>query len=122
MREISDAQRLVFEMMRLGSFNAFDGDQVADDLLAHADLWIACWWGDHMMPLRSIASIPRDGTPYGDSVYLLTTQDKWEQLVELAKNWDYDRNLRLFPRRRRGTLLIASDEVYHTDPLKQELS
>jgi hypothetical protein len=120
MREISDAQRLVFEMMRLGSFNAFDGDQVADDLLAHSDLWIACWWGDHMMPLRSIASIPRDGMPYGDSVYLLTTQDKWEQLVELAKAWDYDEIYAVF-QDSDDTLLIAGDEVYHTDPLKQEL-
>jgi hypothetical protein len=71
-------------MMRHGSFNAFDGDQVADNLLAHPDLWIACWWGDHMMSLRSIASIPRDGILYGDSIYLLTTQEKWEQLVEFA--------------------------------------
>ena len=32
-------QQLQFELMRLASFNNFDGDQVVDDLQANPALW-----------------------------------------------------------------------------------
>jgi len=40
--------------------------------------------------------------------------------VELAKAWDYDEIYAVF-QDSDDTLLIAGEEVYHTDPLKQEL-
>lgn len=121
MREISEAQRLALELMRYGSFNEFDGNVVADDLLEHADLWLACWWGDHTTPLGALASLATEGVPYADTLYLLTTQDRWEQLTELAQAWEYEEIYAVF-QDSDEVLLIAYDEVYHTDPaIKPEL-
>lgn len=121
MREISEAQRLVLELMRHGSFNEFDGDVVADDLLKHADLWLACWWGDHTTPLSVLASLATEGVPYADTLYLLTTQDRWEQLTELAQAWEYEEIYAVF-QDSDEVLLIAYDKVYHTDSsIKPEL-
>jgi hypothetical protein len=120
-REISEAQRLTIELMRYGSYSFFDADEVADDLLAHADLWLACWWGDHTTPLSALASLATEGVPYADTLYLLTTQDRWEQLTELAQAWEYEEIYAVF-QDSDEVLLIAYDEVYHTDPaIKPEL-
>ncbi|BCW94587.1 MAG: hypothetical protein WHS44_11470 [Fimbriimonadales bacterium] len=121
MREISDAQRLVLDLMRHGNFNQFDGDAVADDLMQHSDLWIACWFGDHSMPLRSLANLSLYGSIHGDSLYVLTTEENWESLVSLAESWEYDEIYAVF-QNSDTVLLIAGDETYTTDPeTKQEL-
>ncbi len=73
MRKISESQQLALELMRRGSFSYFDGDQVADDLLAHSDLWLACWWGDHDMPIRSLADLALHDSPFVTTVYYITT-------------------------------------------------
>jgi hypothetical protein len=39
----NEAQRLQLELIRLGSFNQFDGRRVAGDLEAHRALWEAAW-------------------------------------------------------------------------------
>lgn len=39
-KPISRVQRIQIQLMRLSSFNEFNGDRVADSLIEHRDLWI----------------------------------------------------------------------------------
>ena len=43
MKELSRVQQLHLDVLRTVSFNELDGARVADDLLAHCDLWEACF-------------------------------------------------------------------------------
>jgi hypothetical protein len=115
-REISEAQRLTIELMRYGSYSFFDADEVADDLLAHADLWLACWWGDHDMPIRTLAELARHNSPFVTTVYLLTTEDHWMSLVQLTRNWGYT-ELTVFFQASNEVLLIKDGEVRPDNPL-----
>ncbi|MCL6536357.1 MAG: hypothetical protein K6U77_09830 [Armatimonadetes bacterium] len=116
MRKISESQQLALELMRRGSFSYFDGDQVADDLLAHSDLWLACWWGDHDMPIRSLADLALHDSPFVTTVYLLTTEDHWKSLVQLAQNWEYT-EITVFFQASREVLLIKDGKVRPDNPL-----
>lgn len=39
--KISQIQEIQIQLLRLSTFNELDGDRVADDLLAHRDLWLS---------------------------------------------------------------------------------
>jgi hypothetical protein len=43
MKELSRIQQLHLDLLRSVAFNELDGARVADDLLAHRDLWKACF-------------------------------------------------------------------------------
>ena len=56
-----EAQRLQLELIRLGSFNRFDGRRVAGDLEAHRGLWEAAWMRRadllHVLQLNLMAKV-----------------------------------------------------------------
>ncbi|MCX7993407.1 MAG: hypothetical protein N2651_07030 [Fimbriimonadales bacterium] len=81
---ISRSQQFVLESMRLASFNAFDGDQVVDDLIRHRDLWISRLWVMSSMPLRPLLYLS-DDFHQSDTLYILTTTDKIPALEQLAQ-------------------------------------
>jgi hypothetical protein len=60
MQELSRVQQLHLDLLRTVAFNALDGAQVADDLLAHRDLWRACfidrigWAYPHITTYRTV--------------------------------------------------------------------
>lgn len=98
-------QDIQFTLMRMASFNEFNGDLVADSLIEHSDLWTgfimdrADYWYDRSNPdpnheepvdlirLRDIAS----GYWNVDTLYLLAAEGKEEALELLARReWGAD--------------------------------
>ena len=43
-KTISKPQKIQIQLMRMSSFNEFNGDVVCDDLIKHRDLWKAFLW------------------------------------------------------------------------------
>ena len=84
--ELSEAQRLQLALIRLASFNLFDGNRVVDDLLAHRELWEASLMTrDDRIPLRDL--------PSGwnvDTLYILARSGHTEALERLAAEWNAD--------------------------------
>ena len=84
--ELSEAQRLQLALIRLASFNLFDGNRVVDDLLAHRELWEAALMKrDDLIPLRDL--------PSGwnvDTLYILARAGHTDALERLAADWSAD--------------------------------
>jgi len=106
-------QDIQFALMRLSTFNEFDGDRVADSLIEHDDLWEA-WILDRAAygaeyhrrriaegdpPKSGLAVEPIDlirlrdlkaGYWNVDSLYILPIKGKEKELELLAHKWDAD--------------------------------
>ena len=87
---MNKSQSLQFELMKLSSFNEFNGEQVVRDLEENQDLWIGCVWGrfhyHELIPLRDIA----EGVWNTDTLYILAKTDKVSQLKRMAIRWKCD--------------------------------
>jgi hypothetical protein len=97
MREISEAQRLaIWSCCATAAISDFDADEVADDLLAHADLWLACWWGDHDDAHPCPRGASQRQVYHPPSTRLSTSspqQDRWETArPSWRRHWGYDRD------------------------------
>lgn len=89
-KSINSAQRIHFDRLRLGSFNEFDGERVARGLEENAGLWDAFVFGRFSHPsLIELRDIPA-GIVNSDELFILTTIDRVERLMELAKKWSAD--------------------------------
>lgn len=84
---INKVQQLLIDLMREASFNAFDGDHVADDLITHRDLWRGFLFDrDRLIKLRDIP----DGYWNVDTLWILPMHGKEDELERLAREWDAD--------------------------------
>ncbi len=82
LKPINAVQVLIFELMKLGSFNEFDGEQVVKDLLEWRDLWDSCLMTDEYqgngLILRDI-----EGEEYTvNTLYIKTDEVKAVKLME----------------------------------------
>ena len=90
MAEVTRCQELYLELMRLSSFNEFDGERVVGDLLAHRDLWQSCLMtrSEPGLILRDLAEDPPEGSNNVDTLYLLAEPEREWPLEALAGTWD----------------------------------
>lgn len=80
-------QEIQLELMALSSFNGFDGVLVSNDLKGHTELWIAAVFETHeLLGLRDIA----DGFWNADTVWIIPTAGKKNELWALASGWGAD--------------------------------
>lgn len=81
---ITEVQRLNLELIRHAGFNAFDGERVVADLLAHRELWQAALMKrDDLVPLRDLP----EGFWNVDTLYLLAQPGREDGLKALAEGW-----------------------------------
>ena len=98
---INEIQKLNLQLMRLASFNEFDGNRVVDDLERHENLWTSAWmtrWD--LIPLLdqegdidpSDPDGPFSSPPYWnvDSLYILPAPGKEDALTKMARKWRAD--------------------------------
>ncbi len=76
--------------LRLSSFNDFDGDKVADSLIANKHLWDGFVWGrfiyNELIELRDI----HHGIINADTLMILSTIDRWKDLKSVINKWSAD--------------------------------
>ena len=84
---MASPQELQLELIRRASFNDFDGDRVADDLLLHRELWSgALIDGLGLVKLRDL-----DQDVWNvDTLYVLSSGRDDESLEALARTWKPD--------------------------------
>ena len=81
MEKICKVQRLMFDLIRLASFNDFDGQMVVQNLTEHRDLWLGCIMdGNDLIKLRDIS----DNLWNADTLYIITTGVDDEKLERMA--------------------------------------
>ena len=87
---ITKAQKTVLELMKLSSFNKFDGEEVVNDLQKHKTKWTGVIWGRFancpLIILRDIA----DGYYSGDTMYLSCPAKYVSDVRKLASKWRAD--------------------------------
>jgi hypothetical protein len=87
---INKIQELQLELMKLSSFNNFNGEQVVKDLIENKNKWIGCIWGRFvffdLLPLRDISQ----GIWNTDTLYILTQKENIKFFEEKAKEWQAD--------------------------------
>lgn len=87
MNTINPAQRIQLERLKLGSFNEFDGEQVAQDLEEHSDLWQSFVFGrfkySQLIELRDL----HGGDINADAIYALVPKNKLDSFLKMAKKW-----------------------------------
>lgn len=80
-------QELQFELMKMASFNNFNGEQVVKDLQAHPELWKgAIMDRPDLIKLRDIG----DGYWNVDTVYIIPKDGMEQGLKDLADDWGAD--------------------------------
>lgn len=88
---INNAQQIQIDRIKLSSFNSFDGEKVANDLIKNEHLWISFVWGRFggiydLIELRDL----KGGHINADTLIILTTKDKWQELKSLISKWHAD--------------------------------
>ena len=87
MKEICKVQSMMFELMKLASFNSFDGEQVVRDLIDNAGLWQGVVMDrEGLIKLRDI----HNNDWNVDTLYITTTGVNDVKLEELAEEWGAD--------------------------------
>ena len=100
-------------LMRLASFNEFDGDLVANSLGEHRDLWQAAIMtndpesGSLLIGLRDLP----DGEWNVDTMFILAIPGKQDELEQLAQEWSPDVVDWIEAKRAKRWLGVHSDEV-----------
>lgn len=84
-------QDLYFELMKLASFNGFDGEKVVKSLKDNTNLWRGAIFGRfdgyaELIPLRDIQS----GNYNADTLYITPVKHNADKLRELAETWNAD--------------------------------
>ena len=88
---ITPAQWLHLELMKLASFNHFEGKKVVDDLLALPHLWRSAMMGNFGKSLDLLALRDMDkGVYLVDTLMLITTDWHANDLKGLAHRWNPD--------------------------------
>lgn len=86
MKKYTRPQEIVFEIMELASFNAFDGENIVRLLKENSNLWEAVFFGRHYMSLIQLRDIP-DGHWNADTLWILPEKGKEKELTELASGF-----------------------------------
>ena len=86
---ITHPQGLWLDLIRLSSFNEFDGVKVVGDLVAHQDLWEAA-----IMLQDTRAGVTMRDMPLGyhnvDTLLILVPKGKEKSMAALTKGWEVD--------------------------------
>jgi len=95
MKQISKAQKVQFDLLRMTCFNSFEGKLVADSLEKHDDLWQGFVFGSFscapLLVLCSIDIIDEEAGGWNASeLYIIPAKGKEKELKELAKTWGPD--------------------------------
>ena len=84
---INEVQKLQFELMKIATFNSFDGKEVVKDLEDNQDLWTgAIMKRNDLIPLRDI----HDNYWNVDTLYILASDKDNSRLELLARSWSAD--------------------------------
>ena len=87
---MNKVQELNLELMRLASFNCYDGERVVKDLREHEDVWNGAVMtrldSGELIALRDVA----DDYWNVDTLYILPKAGKEDELMILALHWDAD--------------------------------
>lgn len=87
---MSKVQELNFELMKLASFNEFDGEAVVKSLTEHSDLWSGAVMGRFgYSELIQLRDIPNNSWNV-DTLMILSSGEDDQKLEELAKTWGAD--------------------------------
>lgn len=94
-KEITEAQKLMFKLMKIASFNDFDGEKVVSDLEDNKELWEAVYMnrpiglnGHVIFPLLPLRDLSENEYNV-DTVYILPAIGKEDQLLKLVESWGY---------------------------------
>lgn len=87
--EITHPQGLLLDIIRLSSFNEFDGEKIVDDLVAHQDLWEAVLMIQESGAGITIRDLPR-GYHSVDTLLIMVPESKEKSLRALTKGWKAD--------------------------------
>lgn len=86
---MTKAQELQLDLIRLASFNNFDGDRVANDLIDNRDLWVSCFMtrfgGGDLIALRDL-----DVAWNVDTLYMMVVKSKEDKIKKLIDGWWVD--------------------------------
>ena len=89
-KTISKEQQIHLDLIRLASFNDFDGDLVVRDLMAHPDLWKACLMTRSYGPGFLITLRDLKVALNVDTLYILVDPSKLTELKTLSERWGAD--------------------------------
>jgi hypothetical protein len=88
MEPITRVQQLHLDLIRCISFNDFNGEQVADGLIAHRDLWVGVISAHSYRPhpaLRLFEELPED-TWHTDTLWIMAVnRDAGKRLCDLCR-------------------------------------
>lgn len=87
-RKHPNIQDLMLDLIQQGSFNAFEGPRVHNDLAEHNELWLAASMYPSC-PGLLIRDIP-DGSFHCDTLYILTDKKRWKKLRPIINTWRAD--------------------------------
>jgi hypothetical protein len=88
-RDINRAQQLIFELMKLSSFNDFDGEKVVRSLEKHRDLWDGAMMSQESGVDIEVRDI-KDGHWNVSTLWLRPSSGSDEALEKLARRWGAD--------------------------------
>lgn len=93
-------QEIQFELMKIASFNNFDGDLVVEDLKDNPDLWIGAVMDragysrtdEKYKPVISLLKLRDMSLGYWnvDTLFITPKEGKEDELFELASDWKAD--------------------------------
>ena len=87
MDKINKVQELQFELMKIASFNEFDGHKVVEDLKRNKHLWDGVIMDRFdLIKLRDI----KYNCWNVDTLYILTDNERVNDLKSLARDWNAD--------------------------------
>ena len=86
---VSQIQQLQFELMKLSSFNEFDGPRVVTDLQGHRSLWRAAMMGRPLDPILPLRDLDQDVWNV-DTLMILSSGEDDGALWTLAGSWKAD--------------------------------
>jgi len=83
-------QEAVFNLMKLSSFNDFDGEAVVKSLIENEKIWKGAIWGRftylQLIPLRDIA----EGHYNADTLMISVREKYIKDFIKLARSWKAD--------------------------------
>lgn len=84
------AQELIFELMKIATFNEFDGEVVVKSLRENSDLWTGAIFGrfDGYSELITLRDLPDYYN--ADTLYVLVPTGKEKAMKTLANTWSAD--------------------------------
>jgi hypothetical protein len=88
-KKINKIQELNLELIAAATFNNFDGDKVAEDLLNNKDLWKSCIMTRENNSLITLRDL-EDNEWNTDTLFILAEPGEENNLKFLADNWQAD--------------------------------